>query len=226
MFLQTKCVIWVKPKRSFRRGKRGESLCENGQWKSDSFTKGLCIQTKNRRLNTQSCWYRKKCPSVITLNPLNASQVTAFVLYYIPNKLGVLGTGTRVKTNVPFCYLQTIGIGLFWHLHYHNDITMHTFQTAFMLQGLSCVTTPEQMHTISAMTHISSLIIDLRVQDLNDVQKITLSGSRVCSSCVVYNTASHSMLTRCDDAILYPVSFWRVSPNVSNHEWYFSIKGL
>lgn len=48
----------------------------------------------------------------------------------------------------------------------------------------------------------------------------------VCSSYVVYNAATHSMLTSWDDSILYPVSFWCVFPNVSNHEFYFSIKEL
>lgn len=39
MFLQTKCVIWVKPKRSFSRGKRERASVKTLSW-SNSFSGG------------------------------------------------------------------------------------------------------------------------------------------------------------------------------------------
>lgn len=64
----------------------------------------------------------------------------------------------KVKTNVPFCYLKYTVV-CFGVLHYHNDITM--LKTAFMLEGFVMCDTLQQMHTISVMNRISSLIINL-----------------------------------------------------------------
>lgn len=92
-------------------GGRGRgSLCENGQLESGSFTKGLHTRTESRSLNTQSCWFREKCPSVITLNSLNASQVTAKTLLLcfiiIPNELGVSSTGLELRRMCLFLLLK------------------------------------------------------------------------------------------------------------------------
>lgn len=68
-----------------------------------------CTHIWRVHTNTQSCWFRKKCPSVITLNSLNASQVTAkprFCALYHTKWTGSIEYGTRVKTNVPFCYFK------------------------------------------------------------------------------------------------------------------------
>lgn len=60
--------------------------------------------------------------------PLKSRQTPVFVLYIIPNELGVLDLD-----ECAFLLLKIHnGIGLFWHLHYHYDI-----KTAFMLEGLS-----------------------------------------------------------------------------------------
>lgn len=68
--------------------------------------------------------------------------------------------------------------------------------------GVGFVTcdTPQQMHTISEMARISSFIINLGDHHINDGQAV---GFTCCSSFVVYNAATHSTLTRCDDALLY-----------------------
>lgn len=67
-------------------------------------------------------------------------------------------------------------------------------------RGFVTCHTPQQMHTISEMAHISSFIINLGDHHTNDSQAV---GFTCCSSFVVYNAATHSMLTRCDDALLY-----------------------
>lgn len=50
MFLQTKCVIWVKPKRSFGRGKMesGPSEGENVHRNCNGFSEGPSTRTENR----------------------------------------------------------------------------------------------------------------------------------------------------------------------------------
>lgn len=92
--------------------------------------------------------------------PLKSLQNPAFVLYITPNGVEC-GKRDYSYDECAFLLLKIHnGIDLFWHLHYHNDITM--FETAFMLGGGGVMCdTPQQMQTISVMTQVSSLIINL-----------------------------------------------------------------
>lgn len=69
-------------------------------------------RTENRSLNKhthKAADLGKKCPSVCTLNSLNASRVTAktyFCALYHTKWVRSVKYGERGKTNVPFCYLK------------------------------------------------------------------------------------------------------------------------
>lgn len=94
------------------------------------------------------------------------------------------------------------------------------FKRALTLESVSCTTTT---HYFSS-DYTPGLIINLWHPRYERWPKRSPVRLTCCPSFVVYNAAAHGMLSRCDDAIVYCVSFWCVSPNVSYHEWYFSIK--
>lgn len=138
----------------------------------------------------------------------------AFVLYITPNESGVLHMGETVKTNVPFCYvkhtmaLEEVGI----------CTTIMTLQWTRFKQPLRW-TLCHAWHA-STKRRLSQQWLLFQVSSSTRENKIWMMIGRsrrrfTCRpSCVVYNAATHSMLTRWADAVLYHVSFWCVSPNV------------
>lgn len=162
-----------------------------------------------------------ECPSVSTLNCLqkphkSVLKSAAFcALTHTKN-------GTTFKTKCAFLLLNIHnGISLFWHLHYHSDNTTDVFQTAFVLRVLSCVTHLNKRTTLSAMAPISSLIINLWDQHMNDDQKGQLAR---WTSHVFSNAAANSMSTCCGDTVLYHLPLWPVSMMSVITNYIFSCK--
>lgn len=105
MFLQTKCVIWVKPKRSFSRGGRGRGSLKMDSKTATASLKG-CAHIRRITDQTQRASDLGK-RSMRTLNYLNAPRVMAksrfSALYH--TKI-TRSDELRIKMNVPFCYIK------------------------------------------------------------------------------------------------------------------------
>lgn len=87
--------------------------------------------------------------------------------------------GENSEKECAFLILKITLIGLFWHLHYHDDIT--TFQATSVLKRFVMCDAPQTMHTVAATAPFSGLIMEPQGRDIND---------EFFSLFVVYNAAA------------------------------------
>lgn len=178
-----------------------------------------------RSTHTKSCWFWKTRPSP---GSLNTSQVTAkkkriWLLCFKSLNHSKFSEGvknrTGVKRNVPFFYIKKI-----------------TTQRCLCVRAFAL---PRGRHNrlVSKLIYISTHLSRGKHLNLCTLfqQRLTLQASicetlislmAVCVSYVIYKAEAPTMLTRCDDATLYPLSFWCVCPNMHNRDLYFTIKGI
>lgn len=181
--------MWVKPERSFGRGK------------SD------CVKMISQRsTNAQSCWFLEDAaflglPERLTslgktTTTTKKRKKTAFQSQGDdPGVGGGVTHGTGVKRNVPFFNLKTHrGVRLSGHLHYHGDVTTAWVQAAYV--HLSCGNRLDKCPLFQQWLIFQASICDP-----------VISPTALRASYVIYKAAAHTILTRCDDATLYPVSF-------------------
>lgn len=117
--------------------------------------------------------------------------------------------GTRVKMNVPSCYLKYTMASICSGI-------CTTITTLQCLKQPSCWGVCHVWHTSTNADYFSDdSSFKPHHQPVRPRHEWWPRGHAVgltcCPSYVVYNAATHCMLTRCDDALLYPVSLWCVS---------------